>query len=438
MPTDFEERRLRVPGDKSITHRALILAALATGRSRIRRPLIGADTLSTAAALRSLGVRVPELTAETAVDGVGLHGLQASPDLIDCGNSGTTARLLMGVLAGCPFESTLTGDESLCSRPMRRVTAPLELMGAIFHELGREDRLPIRMQGGALRPLDYDSPHASAQVKSAILLAGLTGSADVRVVEPILSRDHTERMLARIGVPMRQGVAASERPYTSLTPVARLDAFDIEVPGDLSSAAFLVAHALLSATAPVRIADVGLNPTRTGFIGVVQRMNGRLRVENVRESCGEPLGDLVVERSDLAATRIAGEEIPSLVDEVPILAVLAAHADGVTIVEGAGELRVKESDRIRTMVENLAAVGITAEERADGMAVHGSAANATARGSRLSGDIRVHADHRIAMAFGVLSAVTGNAVRVDDPGCARVSFPGFWDILAGRSTGIEA
>lgn len=438
MPTDFEERRLRVPGDKSITHRALILAALATGRSRIRRPLIGADTLSTAAALRALGVRIPELTADTAVDGVGLHGLQASPDLIDCGNSGTTARLLMGVLAGCPFESTLTGDESLCSRPMRRVTAPLELMGATFHELGREDRLPIRMQGGALRPLDYDSPHASAQVKSAVLLAGLTGSADVRVVEPILSRDHTERMLSRMGVPLRQGVTAGDLPFVSLSPVARLDAFDIEVPGDPSSAAFLVAHALLAATLPVRIRDVGLNPTRTGFIEVVQRMNGRLRVENVRESCGEPLGDLIVERSELTATRITGLEIPSLVDEVPVLAVLAAHADGVTIIEGAGELRVKESDRIRTMVENLAAVGITAEERPDGMAVHGSAANATPRGSRLSGDIRVHGDHRIAMAFGVLTAATNNAVRVDDPGCARVSFPGFWDILAGRSTGVEA
>lgn len=438
MPTDFEERRLRVPGDKSITHRALMLAALATGRSRIRRPLIGADTLSSAAALRSLGVRIPELTGDTAIEGVGLHGLRASRDVIDCGNSGTTARLLMGVLAGCPFESTLTGDESLCSRPMRRVTAPLELMGATFAELGREDRLPIRMQGGALRPLDYDSPHASAQVKSAVLLAGLTGSADVRVVEPLLSRDHTERMLSRMGVPLRQGVTAGDLPFVSLSPVARLDAFDIEVPGDPSSAAFLVAHALLAATLPVRITDVGLNPTRTGFIEVVQRMNGRLRVENVRESCGEPLGDLIVERSELTATRITGLEIPSLVDEVPVLAVLAAHADGVTIIEGAGELRVKESDRIRTMVENLAAVGITAEERPDGMAVHGSAANATPRGSRLSGDIRVHGDHRIAMAFGVLTAATNNAVRVDDPGCARVSFPGFWDILAGRSTGVEA
>ncbi|MGH7464516.1 MAG: 3-phosphoshikimate 1-carboxyvinyltransferase, partial [Longimicrobiales bacterium] len=199
------ETEVRVPGDKSITHRALILAGLASGRSRIQRPLIGADTLATAAALRSFGLGVPELGQDVAIDGAGLHGLRESRQVIDCANSGTTARLLMGVLAGCAFDSTLTGDASLRSRPMRRVTVPLELMGATFAELGARDRLPIRMRGGALRPLCYDSPHASAQVKSAILLAGLTGSADVVVTEPILSRDHTERMLRRLGVALRSG-----------------------------------------------------------------------------------------------------------------------------------------------------------------------------------------------------------------------------------------
>lgn len=419
MPTD---RELRVPGDKSITHRALILAALADGVSRIRHPLIGADTRSTAAALRSLGVAVPELDADTTIPGAGLHGLRQSPTGIDCGNSGTTARLLMGVLAGSPFDSTLDGDASLRSRPMRRVTHPLELMGAVFEELGEADRLPVRMRGGALRPLSFDSPQASAQVKSAILLAGLTGSADVLVTEPILSRDHTERMLVRLGVPLRTGMRADGRIEVALSPVPRLDAFDIEVPGDLSSAAFVVAFVLLAGRSRVRIRGVGLNPTRTGFIDVVRRMGGRLTVENERESCGEPLGDIVVEHSQLRATRITGTEIPSLIDEVPVLAVLAARAHGTTVIEGAAELRVKESDRIRAVVENLRRIGVTAEEHADGMEIEGG-------GGALSGAIRVHGDHRIAMSFGVLSAMTGAAVRVDDPDAVSVSYPGFWDML---------
>jgi 3-phosphoshikimate 1-carboxyvinyltransferase len=339
----------------------------------------------------------------------------------------------MGVLAGCAFESTLTGDASLCSRPMRRVTVPLQLMGATFHEIGAADRLPIRMQGGALRPLHYDSPQASAQVKSAILLAGLTGSADVVVTEPILSRDHTERMLARLGVPLRGGRTADDRPEVMLSPVAHLDAFEVEVPGDLSSAAFIIAHALLTARIPVRIRDVGLNPTRTGFLEVVQRMGGRVSVENVRESCGEPLGDVVVEQSALRAFRISAPEIPSLVDEVPVLAILAAHAEGTTVIEGAGELRVKESDRISAVVENLIAIGAVAEERADGMVVSGIGPVEPGSPAQLRGDVRVHGDHRIAMAFGVLSAATSGAVRIDDPGAVGVSFPGFWDVLAGSA-----
>lgn len=436
MQSEADERRLRVPGDKSITHRALILAALASGSSRIVRPLIGADTRSTAAGLRAMAVAVPELGADVRIEGAGLHGLQASADPIDCGNSGTTARLLMGVLAGYAFPCTLTGDASLCSRPMRRVTVPLELMGATFEELEREDRLPIHVQGGALRPLRYDSPHASAQVKSAILLAGLTGSADVAVAEPILSRDHTERMLAHIGVPLRRDMNADGRPQVALMPVPALNAFEIEVPGDLSSAAFIVAHTLLAGTVPVRIVDVGLNPTRTGFIDAVQRMGGALRIENARESCGERLGDIVVERSVLNATHLTEAEIPSLVDEIPVLAILAAHAEGTTVIEGAGELRVKESDRIRTMVENLAAIGGAAEERPDGMVIHGSPPGRTGA-SRLAGAVRVHGDHRIAMAFGVLAAATDGAVHVDDTDAVDVSFPGFWDVLAGRSGQVE-
>lgn len=416
------ETVLRVPGDKSITHRALILAALATGRSRVLRPLTSADTRSTAAVLRALGAGVGELADETFIDGAGLHGLRAAAGALDCGNSGTTARLLMGVLAGYPFESTLTGDASLRSRPMRRVTVPLSRMGAIFEELDAPDRLPIRLRGGELRPLSYDSPHASAQVKSALLLAGLTGGVRVSVTEPVLSRDHTERMLVRLGVPVVTGRRPDGRSGVALAPATRLTSFEMEIPGDASSAAFIAAHALLAATAPVRICDVGLNPTRAGFFDVVRRMGGRIEFANVRESCGEPIGDVIVERSALHGTTVTPAEIPALVDEVPVLAVLAARAEGITAVEGAAELRVKESDRIHALVSNLERIGASAEERPDGLVVQGGA-------HPLAGSIRAAGDHRIAMAFGVLGAATDVAIDIDDRDVVDVSFPGFWALL---------
>jgi 3-phosphoshikimate 1-carboxyvinyltransferase len=364
---------IRVPGDKSLTHRALLLAALATGHSRIARPLVGADTESTAAALRGLGCRVPDLGSgeDVQVVGLGLHGLHAPDSEIDCGNSGTTTRLLMGILAGYPFHATLTGDASLRSRPMRRVTTPLHKMGAVFEELGASDRLPVRMRGGALRSIDYDSPHASAQVKSAIMLAGLVGGVDVAVTEPLLSRDHTERMLAELGVKLLRETREDGSVKVSLQPPDQLQAFDFAVPGDFSSAAFIMAFAALHAVHPVRIVDVGLNPGRTGFIQVLRRMGGHVSIENRRESCGEPVGDVVVTRSALRATTIEAPEIPSLVDEIPVIAALAARAVGTTHISGASELRVKESDRIAAVVQNLRGVGAEAEELPDGMIVHG-------------------------------------------------------------------
>jgi 3-phosphoshikimate 1-carboxyvinyltransferase len=408
---------IRVPGDKSLTHRALMLAALADGACEIRYPLIGADTLSTAAVLRALGATVPALTADTTVQGNGLHGLRASAIPLDCGNSGTTARLMMGILAGYEFESTLTGDASLCSRPMRRVTTPLSRMGAHFTELGVPDRLPLRMRGGDLQPIDYDSPHASAQVKSAVLLAGLTAAVPVSVGEPTLSRDHTERMLARLGVPLtRDGLAVR------LQPVDRIEAFSFDVPGDFSSAAFMMAVGCLVADTPLRIAGVGLNPTRTGFLAVLDRMGADIVTENVRESCGEPIGDVVVRRSSLVATRISAAEIPSLIDEVPVIAVLAARAAGTTIIEGAGELRVKESDRIAAIVANLNRIGVTAEELLDGLVVHGTP-------KPLGGRIATMNDHRIAMAFGLLNATEHGSIDIDDPGVVDVSYPEFWNML---------
>jgi len=410
-------RTLSVPGDKSLTHRALILGALAAGESVVRGALDGADTRSTAAVLRALGCDVAPFAAEMRIRGIGLRGFRAPTDVLDCGNSGTTARLLMGVLAAQSFTAELTGDASLRSRPMRRVTTPLEQMGARFTELGEPDRLPLRVHGGALSSIDYESPHASAQVKSAILLAGLCAGVRVAVREPAPSRDHTERMLDFLGAPLVRADG-----WVELHPVAALDPLDFPVPGDFSSAAFLIAFGLLAAREPLRIRGVGVNPLRTGFLNVVWRMGAQISVVNARTSCGEGMADIEVRPSALRGTTIAPAEIPSQVDEVPILAVLAAHAAGETRIEGAGELRVKESDRISAMVSNLRAVGVIAEELHDGLVVQGSDAP-------LRGRVQALHDHRIAMAFGVAGAVPGNDIEIDDRAIADVSFPGFWNLL---------
>jgi 3-phosphoshikimate 1-carboxyvinyltransferase len=417
-------KEVRVPGDKSLTHRALLLAALASGRSRIRLPLVSADTESTAAVLRVLGCAVPHLEDrdEVIVDGRGLRGLRAHPLPLDCGNSGTTARLLMGVLAAHEFTTTLTGDESLRSRPMRRVTRPLAAMGASFEELERADRLPIRMHGGGLRDTECDSAQASAQVKSAVLLAGLCGGARVTVREPHLSRDHTERMLARLGVPL--DVTTDARGVTvRLTPVAALPPLDFSVPGDFSSAAFVLALGCLGSGEPVRVRDVGLNPARTGFLRVLERMGADVCVEDVRDETGEPVGSVTAAPSQLRGTDMGAAEIPALIDEIPVIAVLAACAQGTTVISGAAELRVKETDRIAALVRNLRELDVDVEEHTDGMTIHGS-------GRPLSGRVSTFGDHRIAMAFGILDAVGGNRVEIDDPDVVNVSYPAFWNMLA--------
>jgi 3-phosphoshikimate 1-carboxyvinyltransferase len=417
-------RSVRVPGDKSLTHRALIFSALAEGRSTLANLQAGEDAQATASVLRALGCAIPSLSgngAEMVIEGRGLHGLAAATAALDCANSGTTARLMLGVLAGMPFRSVLTGDASLRSRPMRRVTDPLSRMGARFAELEREDCLPIAVEGGPLRGIDFESPRASAQVKSALLLAGLTGGAHVVVREPVLSRDHTERLLSAMGVTVRTTRGSDDRVVIALEPASALRALELSVPGDISAAAFFLALGLLSGH-PVRVRDVGLNPGRTGLLAVLTRMGARIEKSRERDESGEPVGDVIAEPSRLVGTFVGEDEVPSLIDEVPILAVIAARAEGATTIRGAAELRVKESDRLAVLAANLRAVGVEAEELADGLIVQGS-------DRPLEGRVRSHGDHRIAMAFGVLGALPGNRIIVDDPSVVAVSFPGFWEQL---------
>jgi 3-phosphoshikimate 1-carboxyvinyltransferase len=421
--------QVRVPGDKSISHRALLFASIARGESHLRGVLPGEDPEATATALRALGVEVPALPLDGSgirVHGAGLRGWSEPAGVLDCGNSGTTARLLLGALAAHPFRCTLTGDASLRSRPMRRVTEPLARMGARFRELGEQDRLPIQVTGGPLESIAWDSPRASGQVKSAILLAGLLSNVGVRVTEPVLSRDHTERMLRACGATVETGQDTGGNAFATLDPIVALQPLDLTVPGDFSSAAFFLALGLLGPV-PVRVCGVGLNPTRTGLLSVVQRMGGDIEITNVREEWGEPVGDLTALPSPLRGTAVAGEEVPSMIDEVPVLAMLAARAEGETSIRGAGELRVKESDRLMALATNLRALGTVAEELPDGIVVAGSDAS-------LAGDIRTFDDHRIAMAFGILGAVSGGAVRVDRPDVVAVSFPGFWTALRASAT----
>ncbi len=422
--------RFRVPGDKSLTQRALILAALADGESRISGVLHGGDAASTAGAMRALGVDIPPLPAdgqEIRVGGVGLRGLCQPRQALDLGNSGTGTRLLLGVLAGSAIRARVDGDASLRSRPMARVTEPLANMGADFRFLGAEGGLPVEVTGcHPLQPIHWESPVASAQVKSALLLAGLVGGAFVLVSEPRQSRDHTERMLRELGVSVITHPVEDRWQVELRDPPERLQALDFEVPGDISSAAFLLAlGALGGAAGGLEVEGVGLNPTRTAFLDVLRRMGAQVTIETEADGGrgGEPRGCVGVRPSGLRGVEVTGEEVPALIDEIPLIAVLAARAEGETRITGAGDLRHKESDRITAVVENLRALGAQAEELTDGMVIEGGE-------GPLSGTVACRGDHRIAMAFGVLGTLEGNSIVIDEPHAADVSFPGFWDLLS--------
>jgi 3-phosphoshikimate 1-carboxyvinyltransferase len=408
---------VRVPGDKSITHRVLLLAALARGMSRITGALTSLDARSSARVLRQLGAGVSPLRqgAITTVQGRG--SLLRPIELLDCGNSGTTTRLLLGLLSAHQFSATLTGDRSLRRRPMRRVTAPLATMGARFIEQNG-DGLPLTVEGARLQPLSYEMPVSSAQIKSAILLAGVAGEVPVSVREPHgRSRDHTERLLRSFGYEV-----AEIDGWIRFSPEGRIEPFDIQVPGDPSSAAFLVGAAILAEQGELCISGVGVNPTRIGFLEVLRRMGSHVGMENTTTHFGEPVGDLLVRPGALRATEVPAGEIPGLIDEIPLLAVLASRADGVTAFRQVGELRVKESDRLGLIAENLRAVGGRAEVVGDDLIVEGG--NWAPRGR-----VRTAADHRLAMAFAVLRTLPSAEIRIDDMACAAVSFPGFPETL---------
>jgi len=410
---------IRIPGDKSITHRALLLAALARGRSHIGGALTSLDARSTARVLRRLGAEVSPLREGSVVVVQGRGRFSRPAKVLDCGNSGTTTRLLLGLLSGHRFSTTLTGDASLRRRPMRRVSTPLAEMGARFTE-HRGDGLPLTVRGGALRPLRYAMPVSSAQIKSSLLLAGLAAGVDVSLLEPHgRSRDHTERLLRAFGYEVTECDG-----WIGFRPGGRLVPFELQVPGDPSSAAFLVGAAVLAESGELRIAGVGVNPTRTGFLAVLQRMGARVAVEEPTTHFGEPVADLVVGPAGLRATEVQAGEIPGLIDEIPLLAVLASRAAGTTVFRQVGELRVKESDRLGLIAANLRAVGSHAEVAGDDLLVAGS--DAPPRGS-----VQTAADHRLAMAFAVLGTLPGARVRLDDLGCAAVSFPRFPETLRG-------
>ncbi|HEV2533607.1 3-phosphoshikimate 1-carboxyvinyltransferase [Phenylobacterium sp.] len=422
--------RVRAPGDKSISHRALILGALATGETSIEGLLEGEDVLRTADAMRAFGAEVVRI-ADGRWRVVGRGRLAEPADVVDCGNSGTGVRLILGAAAGFPISATFTGDESLRGRPMRRVLKPLGEMGATWTASAGE-RLPLTLHGGGLRRIAYRLPEPSAQVKSAVLLAGLQAAGGAEVIEPQATRDHTERMLRAFGATVAVSDDGAGRRIV-LPGGQTLTGTAVRVPGDPSSAAFPIVAALITPGSEVTVEGVLLNPLRTGLFGTLKEMGADLTVANLRDEGGEPVGDLTARHSRLRGVTVPPERAPSMIDEYPILGVAAAFAEGATVMRGLAELRVKESDRLALMAAGLAACGVGVEEEPEGMTVIGSrrANHGVAGGARVT----THGDHRIAMSHLVLGLASEAPVAVDQPGMIATSFPGFEALM--RSLGGE-
>ena len=405
-------------GDKSISHRAVMFSSISKGHNKISNFLMGEDCLSTISCFRKMGVDIQIDGKDVYVKGNGLYGLQRPKEILDVGNSGTTIRLMMGILAGNKFDATLIGDNSIAKRPMKRVTDPLRLMGCNIEGKDDANYTPIKIYGGDLKAIDYHMPVASAQVKSALILASLYANDTSFIYEKVKSRNHTEIMLKSFGADINV-----ENLKISVNPVNELFSQDIYVPGDISSAAFIIVSALITKGSEVIIKNVGLNKTRTGIIDVVKNMNGNIEIINERLVGGELVGDLLVRYTkDLCATTIDKDIIPRLIDEIPVIAVLATQAEGTTIIKDAQELKVKESNRIKSMVENLKILGADIEELEDGMIIKGK--------SKLNGGkIKTFKDHRIAMAFSTLNLISDEKIKLDDEDCINVSFPGYFDLI---------
>ncbi len=406
------------PGDKSISHRSIMFGSLAEGTTRVSGFLTGEDNLSTLKAFQAMGITVRQAApGELEIEGRGLDGLQEPADVLDCGNSGTTMRLMSGLLAGQKFFSVLTGDQYLRRRPMKRVVGPLSSMGARIWGRRGGELAPLAIHGAALCPLSYDSPIASAQVKSAILLAGLYAEGETTVREPHLSRDHSERMLTWFGADVRPfpgGVTVIGRP--------RLKARDMHVPGDISSATFFLVAGLITPGAELLVKNVGLNPTRSGAIDILRAMGGKLELLNEREQSGEPVADILVRHSRLKGIEIGGEVVPRAIDEFPVLSVAAALAEGTTTIRDAEELRVKETDRIAAIASELTKLDADITPTPDGMIING-------RERLWGGEVSSHGDHRIAMSCAIASLAAAGPVTISDTACTETSFPGFWALL---------
>lgn len=409
-----------VPGDKSISHRGIMFGSIADGTTEIHNFLPGADCLATIRCFRALGIEIEQEGSTVIVHGKGLHGLSAPSHILDVGNSGTTTRLLSGILAGQPFESKLSGDESLNSRPMKRIIGPLTQMGADISSILHNGCAPLYIAPSRLHGIHYDSPVASAQVKSCILLAGLYADGETSVTEPGLSRNHTELMLKEFGADIRSVHNLDcSRTTAIIQPGRELHGQKLTVPGDISSAAYFIAAGLIVPDSEIRITNVGINPTRAGILKICEDMGARIELSNERTEGGEKIADITVRTSRLHGTVIEGDIIPALIDEIPVIAVMAAVAEGTTVIRDAAELKVKETDRIETVTDNLKAMGCDVTPTEDGMIING--------GKLKGASIHTLLDHRIAMAFSIAALAAEGRTRILDSKCVDVSYPAFYD-----------
>ncbi|MCR5748199.1 MAG: 3-phosphoshikimate 1-carboxyvinyltransferase [Lachnospiraceae bacterium] len=417
---------IRVPGDKSISHRSVMLNAISEGTAHITGFLNGADCISTINCFRAMGVDIEyDGGNEVTVHGVGLNGLKKPASILDCGNSGTTTRIISGLLSGQNFPSSLTGDASICKRPMKRVIEPLTLMGANIRSVHDNGCAPLEIKPSSLKGIEYISPVASAQVKSCILLAGLYADSPTTVSESALSRNHTELMLGALGADISTKAESTDEGRcfsVTITPGKTLKASDVTVPGDISSAAYFIGAALIVPGSDIMIDNVGINPTRAGIIKVLKEMGGNITLMNERTVAGEAVADIHVTSSSLRGTEIAGEVIPTLIDELPLIAVVASCAEGTTLIKDASELKVKESDRITLVTENLKAMGADIEATDDGFIINKNNDPLPLHGTVINDAL----DHRIAMSFAIAGLIASGETRIVHPECVSISYPDFF------------